>query len=72
MALWAMSVSARVVGDRSEATRGVLTTRNMATEGRRAAALDRAHHLELRMTEVAPVGVTPRGAVIAEIGRAHV
>ena len=40
--------------------------RNMAAEGRRAAALDRAHHLHLRVAEVALVGVTPSGAVIAE------
>ena len=33
----------------------------MATEGRRAAALDGAHHLHLGMTEEALIGTTPAG-----------
>ena len=45
---------------------GVLATRNVSTEGRRAAALDRAHHLQLQMTEMAPVGVPPSRTVVAE------
>jgi hypothetical protein len=35
-------------------------------EGRRAAALDRAHYLELAEAEVTAVGVTPSGPVVAE------
>jgi hypothetical protein len=35
-------------------------------EGRRAAALDRAHHLELIEAHVTAVGMTPSGPVAAE------
>ena len=38
---------AAVVGDGRVPAVAVLTARNMAAEGRRAAALDRAHHLQL-------------------------
>jgi hypothetical protein len=38
----------------------------MATEGRRAAALDRAHHLDLRVRKVALHSTTPSRAVVAE------
>jgi Rad3-related DNA helicase len=38
----------------------------VAAERRRAAALDRAHHLELCVCEAAPHGLSPGGAVIAE------
>jgi hypothetical protein len=38
----------------------------VAAEGRRAAALDRAHHLELAEAHVTAVGVTPSGPVVAE------
>src|SRR4029077_18984096 len=47
LALWAVAVAAGVVGDDGVPARFVLTARNMAAKGRRAAALDRAHHLEL-------------------------
>jgi hypothetical protein len=45
---------------------GVLATRNMPAEGRRAAALDRAHHLELCLAHMAAVGFTPCGPNGAE------
>jgi hypothetical protein len=35
----------------------------MAAEGRRAAAFDRAHHLQLRMAEMAGVGAATSSAV---------
>jgi hypothetical protein len=38
----------------------------MATERRRAAALDRAHHLQLTEAYVTAVGLTPSGTVVAE------
>ena len=43
-----------------------VAARNMAAEGRRAAALDRVHHLQLGVAHVAAVGATPSGTVIAE------
>jgi len=55
-----------VVGDDGVAARFILTARNVAAEGRRAAALDRAHRLELAEAHMAAVGATPGGPVIAE------
>ena len=46
--------------------RGVLAARNIAAEGRGAARLDRAHHLQLLQADAAAVGFTPSGAVVAE------
>jgi hypothetical protein len=66
LTLWAVPVAATAVSDRRVPARRVLTTRNVATEGRRAAALDRAHHLQLGMTEAALVGMTPSRTVVAE------
>ena len=48
LALRAVPVAAAVVGDRREAAAGVLAARDVPAEGRRAAALDGAHHLQLR------------------------
>ena len=44
----------------------VRTTCDVPAEARRAASLDRAHHLELGVREVAPHGMTPSRAVFAE------
>jgi hypothetical protein len=44
----------------------ILAARNMAAERRSAAALDGRHHFQLPKADVAAVGVTPSGAVIAE------
>jgi hypothetical protein len=44
----------------------VLAARNMTAKRRRAAALDRAHHLELGEAQMAAVGFTPGGTVVAE------
>jgi hypothetical protein len=55
-----------VVGDGRVPARGVLAARDMATEGRRAAGLDRAHHLELGVRKVALHSTTPSRAVVAE------
>ena len=44
----------------------VLAAREVSAEGRRAAALDGTHHLELEQADVTAVGMTPRGPVVAE------
>ncbi len=44
----------------------LLAGRNMAAQRRRAAALDRRHHLELAEAEVTRVGFTPGGTAGAE------
>ena len=44
----------------------VLATQDMPAERRGAAALDRAHHLELAEAYVTTVGVTPSGPMVAE------
>jgi len=64
LALRAVPVAAAVVGDRGVGT--VLAARDVSAEGHRAAALDGAHHLELEQADVAAVGKTPRGPVVAE------
>jgi predicted protein tyrosine phosphatase len=61
-----MPITATVKGNGRVRTTRVLAARDVATEGRRAAALDRGHHLHLGMADVAPVGATPAEAVIAE------
>jgi len=53
-----------VVGDRRVGA--VLAACDVSAEGRRAAALDVAHHLELEQAHVTAVGTTPRGPVVAE------
>ncbi len=64
LALGAMPVAAGVVGDMAVAA--VLASRDMAAEGRRAAALDGGHDLELAEAQVTGVGLAPGGAVGAE------
>ena len=44
----------------------VLAARDVSAEGCCAAVLDGAHHLELEQADVAAVGKTPRGTVVAE------
>src|ERR1700745_583749 len=61
-----MPVAAGVVGEGRVRAGVVLTARDMAAERRRAAALDRAHHLQLVETDVSAVGFTPSGTVVAE------
>jgi hypothetical protein len=64
LALRAMPIAAAVVGN--DRVLAVLTARNVAAEGRRAAALDRAHDLQCAEAHVAGVGATPSGPVVAE------
>jgi hypothetical protein len=48
------------------AARRILAARDMAAERRRAAALDRTHHLQLIEAHMAAVGLAPGGTVVAE------
>ena len=66
LTLGAMSVAAGVVRNLRIAARRVLAACDMAAERRRAAALDRTHHLQLLEAHMAAVGLTPSRAVIAE------
>ena len=52
------------VGDGRVGT--VLAARDMPAERRRAATLDRRHHLQLAEADMAGVGLTPRRSVAAE------
>jgi len=64
LALGAMSVTARVVGDlRLRATRAA---RRVAAEGDAAALLNGRHDLQLSETQMAPFAVPPRRPVGAE------
>ena len=64
LALRAMPVAAGVVGD--EGVRALLAARDMPAERRRAAALDRRHHLQLVEAHMAGIGLTPRRSMAAE------
>ena len=57
---------AAIVGDDGVSTPLVLAARNMPTEGRRAAALDRTHDLHLVEADVPGIGATPRSPMVAE------
>ena len=64
LALRAVPVAATIVRDL--AVRALLAARDMPTEGRRAAVLDRRHHLELAEADMAGIGPAPCRAVAAE------
>ena len=64
LALRAVPVAARVVGDLG--VRALLAARDMAAERRRAAALDRRHHLQLAEAHMAGIGLTPCRSMVAE------
>ena len=64
LALRAMPVAASVV--RNLAVRALLAARDMTAERRRAAALDRRHHLQLAEADMAGIGPAPCRAVAAE------
>ena len=66
LALRTVSVTATVVSDDGVTTALVLAARDVTTERRCAAALNRTHHLHLLEADVAAVGRTPSGAVVAE------
>ena len=62
LALRAVPGATTVICDGRVAAGDVLTTHDVAAEGRGSATLDRAHHLELAEAHMAAVGVTPSGA----------
>jgi hypothetical protein len=64
LALRAVSIAARVVGDLR--VRAVLAARNMPAESRRAAALDRRHDLQLAEAHTAGIGSAPCQSVAVE------
>ena len=64
LALRAVSVATRVVRDL--AVGAVLAARDMAAERRRAAVLDRRHHLELAEADMAGISPAPCRPVAAE------
>ena len=66
LALWAVPVATTVVGDDGVSAALVLATRDMPAERYGAAALDCAHHLQLLQADMAAVGITPSGTVVAE------
>jgi hypothetical protein len=59
-----MPVAAAVVGDLG--VRAVLAARDMPAESRRAAARNRAHHLQLAEAHMAGIGFTPSRSMAAE------
>jgi len=64
LALGTVPVAAGIVGD--VGVGAVLAARDMAAEGRRAAALDGGHDLELTQAHVTDMGSTPSGPEVAE------
>jgi hypothetical protein len=64
LTLGTVPVAARVVGN--DGVRALLAALDMAAECRRAAALDRCHHLQLVEADVAGIGRTPRHPVVAK------
>ena len=64
LALRTMPIATGVVGD--EGVRALLATRDMAAQRRRAAALDRRHHLELAEAHMAGIGLAPCRSMAAE------
>ena len=64
MTLRAMPIATTIIGD--DFVGAVLAARDMPAEGRRAAALDRRHHLQLGKAHMAGVGFAPRRSVITE------
>src|SRR5712672_4002806 len=59
-----MPVTAAVIGDLR--VQAVLAAHDMAAESRRAAALDRRHHLQLAKADVTVISFTPSGPMVAE------
>jgi hypothetical protein len=61
-----VSVTATIVGNDRVGAARILAARNMPTERRCAAALDCTHDLQLLQADMAAVGITPSGTVVAE------
>src|SRR4029077_6355748 len=63
LALRAMPIATAIIGD--DFVGAFFAARDMPAEGRRAAALDRRHYLQLAEAHVAGVGLAPRRSVVA-------
>src|ERR1700723_4563202 len=59
-----MPVTAAVIGDLR--VQAALAAHDRAAESRRAAALDRRHHLQLAETDMTGIGLPPCRAMVAE------
>src|SRR5271154_4438587 len=59
-----MPVTAAVIGDLR--VQAALAANEMPAESRRAAALDRRHHLQLAETDMTGIGLPPCRAMVAE------
>jgi len=66
LALGTVAVATTAVRDHRVAALGVLATRDVAAKRRRAAGLDRAHHLQLCVAHVPAVGLKPSGTEVPE------
>jgi hypothetical protein len=66
LTLGAMPVAAAIIGDGCVPAPFILAARNMAAERGGTAALDGTHDFQLREADVAAIGLTPSGTVIAE------
>src|SRR3974390_1559977 len=66
LALRAVLITATIIRNGCVGAALVLAARDVPAERRRAAALDRAHHLHLFEAHMPTVGFTPNGAVVAE------
>ena len=64
LALRAMPVAAAIIGN--DFVGAAFAARDMPAAGRRPAALDRRHYLQLAEAHVAGVGLAPRRSVVAE------
>src|SRR5438132_615465 len=64
LTFWAVPVAAGVIGD--SRVGAILAAHDMPAECRRAATLDRRHHLELAEADMAGVSLPPRRSVAAE------
>src|SRR6267378_5224825 len=67
LALGAMAIAARVVGD--PAVAAILAALDMAPEGSRAAVLDSRHHLELAEAHTPGIGSAPSAPMVMKAVR---
>ncbi len=64
LALWTVSIATAVIGNLGMLA--TLATRDVPAKGCGAAALDGGHDLQLSDTDMTPVRLPPRGAMVAE------
>ena len=66
MTLRAVAIATAAVGYHRVRALSVLAARDIAAKRRRPAGLNRAHHLQLCVADVAAVGLEPTGTEVAE------